>query len=229
MHRVSEELCSSCCVWKRHNHRERTEAMQIDNSPSITTIRGKRSADAVPIAAVPPEHVTRISVRRAARPVGRVSRQPGVRLRGSHRLRTVPGLADVNPAEAGPGAALAVKVAAVAPLAGAEPVSVVDAAGAVGAVDRVPPAGALPASARGTVGSGRGPCKHMMRLSWPQGLETYSVLPHFQVSELQHWKSVPRHVAPLLEGPQMPSFALSGSMTEGGFYVNHSSLQGFSE
>lgn len=38
-------------------------------------------------------------------------------------------------------------------------------------------------------------------------------LPHVQVCELQHWKSVPRHVALLFVGPHSPLVLLSGSMT----------------
>jgi hypothetical protein len=42
---------------------------------------------------------------------------------------------------------------------------------------------------------------------------TYVELPQVQVSALQHWATMPRHVALLLGGPQRPSVALKGSMT----------------
>ena len=125
-----------------------------ENSPSISTIRNQRAAYAILVAAVPVNHTAGVAVCSAAGAVRRVAVQPRRRARRLARNRAVPKLAHAVSAKVLAGAALPIRVAAVAPDSGTLLVAVLLAALAGGGEDRVPCACAFVTSPVCTVLSG---------------------------------------------------------------------------
>lgn len=121
------------------------------DSPSSTAIRCEDTADVILVTTRAVHDVAGVAVLAAARAVGRCPVHPVRRRRFGAGNSAVAGEAHGDATEVVASATGAVQVATVTPFAGTQPVAVVQAAGAVGAVHRVAGAGALVADSSGAV------------------------------------------------------------------------------
>lgn len=143
---VTEELQSPksgwLCVYKIWfsfaSTRETHKAAKAENSPSHSTVRRERPTLPGSVAAVPINYVARgVVICRSTFTVRRVTSEPRGRTRGCYDPRAIARLAHAGATKVGAGAAHTIHVTAVAPFPGASTVAMVEAAGAVGAVNVV--------------------------------------------------------------------------------------------